>query len=280
MTRREALTSEPGAARAVGIAGDRDALLVVMDVVAGAPAIVGDLQEQGGDLVDQIVVVFAGTVRFDERIDTDEADVEPLDDVAQGVAELAWLGLAVAIDLGQPQVVRGPVVQPAVEVALHELVMQAGGADAAAQLGLVVFETDDQHSGPLEHMLAGEIAAAEGERDELQQPDRGLAGAPGAGQPRQEPATEIGAEEPLPRRDRPVIDSGGLHVRLTRRHQCVGTFVVGLGVLDDGFEVGLLFVTTYVARNLYPRAAPPDSWRSLRSARVPPMGTTWTSRPD
>ena len=52
-------------------------------------------------------------------------------------------------------------VQPTVELALVDVAIQAGGADAAAQLVLVVFESDDQHFGPPEDMLIDEVAAIE-----------------------------------------------------------------------------------------------------------------------
>jgi len=52
-------------------------------------------------------------------------------------------------------------VQPTVELALVDVAIQAGGADAAAQLVLVVFVSDDQHFGPPEDMLIDEVAAIE-----------------------------------------------------------------------------------------------------------------------
>jgi hypothetical protein len=83
-------------------------------------------------------------MRFDKRIDRDEADTEVSDDSAQRFPEIAGLAVTILIDIEQPKIARRPVIEPAVEIALVELVMNGSRTNAAAELGLVVFEADQQ----------------------------------------------------------------------------------------------------------------------------------------
>src|SRR5262249_54957482 len=90
--------------------------------------------------------------------------------------------------------------QPVFQFGALDTVMVEHRLDAPLQLVAVIFEADEQDTTAPEDVLAAQ-GAADGQRDELQQPQRSLAAAARGDDGRDEAAAELVAEQPLPRRD-------------------------------------------------------------------------------
>ena len=71
--------------------------------------------------------------------------------------------------------------EPAIKLFGGNAVMQPSGEDAPTQFIGIVLKRDNENAGPLEDVLAGQVAVAR-ERERLQAAQRGLADAAGAEQ--------------------------------------------------------------------------------------------------
>ena len=120
---------------------------------------VAQLGQHDADLIDQVVVVFLDAMRFDERVDPDDVDLQLFHEPAE-------LGVEGSNDdtagpgLQQFQPPWAAIIDPTPNVLRVDLVVQQGGTDAPPDLVQIVFETNDQNAAPNVHTLPRDPAVA------------------------------------------------------------------------------------------------------------------------
>ena len=110
--------------------------------IDGTIEFVAQLGQHDADLIDQVVVVLLDAMRFDERVDPHDVDLQ----LFHEPAELGVEGSdddAAGPSLQQFQPPWAAIIDPTLNVLRVDLVVQQGGTDAPPDLVQIVLETND-----------------------------------------------------------------------------------------------------------------------------------------